>query len=469
MDPDDPVTFHVDLTSAPALVASDEYYLDVSASGSGGAAQWLFHSVDQISPGSAFFAGADSTTSDFWFKTSMLNPVVVGGCVVDQENDQPVDGQVPLDVIPSGTFNDAQEFILSASGDVVVVDVEVVSESGSPSGNLIVRIYDDTQAFVEVEGTVPIPALSANIPQIISVSMPPNFLVGGDTYSIDVSVDTASDLTWARNSALDTYPPGVSFSNGAVQSVDYNFAICVFFDTASLVASVNILKDCGLITIGFLDYGSLIPNTISLEQQLDLQATGSADVEVLISGDDWLDALFAIIMDVGRTHYFLTSGAGYGVTIPLTASDVPLDTIPFGTIQPTFWQLETILNVATFSGFLNQDIFLTFICQVDFLIFTSEPTFSTASTIINPGPGVVVEVQDASFATLVSFTGPVTISIDNDPSAGVAVLGGTTTVNAVAGIATFNDLTIDTVGAGYTLIVEAEAIDPAISLAFDIT
>ena len=86
MNPDDPVTFHVDFTTPPALVAGDGYWLDVSASVPTDA-QWLFHSFDQISPGSAFFAGIDSDPSDFWFKTSMLNPVAVGGCVVDQEND----------------------------------------------------------------------------------------------------------------------------------------------------------------------------------------------------------------------------------------------------------------------------------------------------------------------------------------------------------------------------------------------
>jgi len=480
MVPDDPVTFHVDLTSAPALVAGIDYYLDVSASVPTDA-QWLFHSVDQISPGSAFFAGTDSTTSDFWFKTSMLNPVVVGGCVVDQENDQPVDGQVPLDVISSGTFNDAQDFILSASGDVVVVDVEVVSESGSPPGNLIVRIYDDTKTFVEVEGTVPIPALSPNIPQIISVSMPPNFLVGGDTYSIDVSVDTASDLTWARNSATDTYPPGVSFSNGAGQSADYNFAICVFFDTAALIATVNILADCAVDASGAADFGSLTPGFPSSEEVVTLDVTGSADADIHYNADHWFGIPAGpTIMDVSATAFDTIGSTTYASKTPFPHVSAPivgvgnLGVVSASTLLPTFLQVLPNLLDESFSGFLNQDIFVTFACVIDFLTITGSPDSGLAG---DPVTGMTsVEFRDYLGNVDPSFIGQITLEIDQDSTGGVAVLTCSVCVNgvatlpaAIAGTVVMPaDLVINTPGT-FTFIVQFESTDPFETASFTLT
>ena len=52
------------------------------------------------------------------------------------------------------------------------------------------------------------------------------------------------------------------------------------------------------------------------------------------------------------------------------------------------------------------------------------------------------------------FTGPVTIALRANPTN--AVLGGTRTVNAVAGIATFADLTLNEPGKGYTLVASAD-------------
>jgi len=77
-------------------------------------------------------------------------------------------------------------------------------------------------------------------------------------------------------------------------------------------------------------------------------------------------------------------------------------------------------------------------------------------------------VQDASNATVTSFNGPVTIAIAAGTGIIGAGLGGTVTVNAVNGVATFSDLSIAKAGTGYKLTVSATGIAGATSASFTI-
>lgn len=54
-----------------------------------------------------------------------------------------------------------------------------------------------------------------------------------------------------------------------------------------------------------------------------------------------------------------------------------------------------------------------------------------------------------AFGNVATYSGAVSIAIQTNPAGGT--LGGTLTRNAVAGVATFNDLTIDNAGTGYVL------------------
>lgn len=88
------------------------------------------------------------------------------------------------------------------------------------------------------------------------------------------------------------------------------------------------------------------------------------------------------------------------------------------------------------------------------LVFTQQPTNATAGAAI--APAVVVTAQDAAGNTVTSFTNNVDMSIGTNPASGT--LGGTLTVAAVAGVATFSNLNIDKASAGYTLTATAGAV-----------
>ncbi len=96
------------------------------------------------------------------------------------------------------------------------------------------------------------------------------------------------------------------------------------------------------------------------------------------------------------------------------------------------------------------------------LAFTLEPVSTTAGV----GIPIAVAAQDAHGNTVPSFTGNVTVAIGVNPGGGT--LSGTATVAAVAGVATFSDLSLDGSGLGYTLLATGGGFTPATSAPFDI-
>lgn len=98
------------------------------------------------------------------------------------------------------------------------------------------------------------------------------------------------------------------------------------------------------------------------------------------------------------------------------------------------------------------------------LAFTVQPTDASADVPVSPA--VQVAIRDASGSVVTSATDAVTVMIGTNPAAGT--LSGTTTVNAVAGVASFTDLTIDQAGTGYTLVANSGSLTSATSAAFDI-
>ena len=88
------------------------------------------------------------------------------------------------------------------------------------------------------------------------------------------------------------------------------------------------------------------------------------------------------------------------------------------------------------------------------LVFTAQPSNATAGSTI---PAILVTARDALGNTVPTFTDAVTIGITPGTGVSGATLSGTTTVPAVSGVATFNDLSIDRSAVGYTMTATATA------------
>ena len=96
--------------------------------------------------------------------------------------------------------------------------------------------------------------------------------------------------------------------------------------------------------------------------------------------------------------------------------------------------------------------------------FTLQPTAAAAGSTI---PAFDVSVQDAQTITVDTSTASITVAINSNPGGGT--LSGTTTVAAVNGVATFNDLSIDKAGGGFTLIAFSPGLTAEASAPFTIS
>ena len=111
-------------------------------------------------------------------------------------------------------------------------------------------------------------------------------------------------------------------------------------------------------------------------------------------------------------------------------------------------------------------------------LFTATATAGTASQLVftlNTGggiagapitPGWVIQARDGLGNVVPSFTGAITVALTNGPP--TAVLGGTTTVNAVAGVATFADLTVNFGASSWVLAATSPGLAGVNSAAFSI-
>jgi len=99
--------------------------------------------------------------------------------------------------------------------------------------------------------------------------------------------------------------------------------------------------------------------------------------------------------------------------------------------------------------------------------FTVQPSNTMIRDRITPP--VRVTAFDAFGNMADSFGDTVTIAIGRDPTLLGAHLSGTTTVPAVSGVATFDDLSIDQLGSGYTLVASGPAVSGATSASFNVT
>jgi len=107
------------------------------------------------------------------------------------------------------------------------------------------------------------------------------------------------------------------------------------------------------------------------------------------------------------------------------------------------------------------------------LQFETQPNDALVSDVITgtandtSGPPVTVDIVGSTGNT-VDSSAPVTIALVNPPSnATPATLGGTTTVNAVHGVATFHNLTVDKPNNGYTLVASSSGLTSDTSSSFD--
>ena len=87
-------------------------------------------------------------------------------------------------------------------------------------------------------------------------------------------------------------------------------------------------------------------------------------------------------------------------------------------------------------------------------------TYLPPSSVTAGSPfSLTVAAEDSSGRVVSSFDGSLTLTLVAEPQEGL--LNGDMNLEAVHGIATFSNLTLDTAGSGYSLAVTGQQLTPA--------
>ena len=183
---------------------------------------------------------------------------------------------------------------------------------------------------------------------------------------------------------------------------------------------------------------------------------------------------------VGGTTVTVTSNSTGTTTFSATLGGSPVSAVSIasGASSATFFYGDTkaATPTITVSGSLTSatQVETVLAGAAAKLLFGQQPTNTARGATITPA--VTVQVLD-QFANLTTSTASVVIAIGNNAGLlGLGVLYGTTTKNAVAGVVTYSNLSIDGAilgiggkGTGYTLVVTSTGLAGATSAPFNIT
>src|SRR5213079_3150969 len=279
----------------------------------------------------------------------------------------------------------------------------------------------------------PVPGFTGNVTVVLG-SNPGGSTLGGTTTVATVNgVASFSTLTLDKTGtsyALTATASGLSPATSSGFSITPGAAAQLVFGTEPGTTVANRLITPALKVRALDVLGNLVPGfTGSVTVALGTNPGGA-----ILSGTTPVAAVsgvatfFDLSLNKTGTGYTLTASASGFAAVTSTAFDI----IPGTTTQ---------------------------------LAFTVQPSNTVAGAAISPA--VQVSALDAAGNPVPSFTGSVTVALGSNP--GGSTLGGTTTVAAVNGVASFSPLTLDKTGTGYALTATAAGLNPATSDGFNIT
>lgn len=189
-----------------------------------------------------------------------------------------------------------------------------------------------------------------------------------------------------------------------------------------------------------------------------------------------LDAQGNAVQGVTVT-FTVTSGGGTIGDVNGSGTSVAIATDASGNATVTSWTLGPALGINSVSAAANHSgggplagSPVSFMATAQAgaaatLVFRQQPGNAVAGTAITPAVTVVVEDQNGNPITSSAIT--VSLSFGNNPGSGT--LSGTTSATPVNGVVTFSNLSVDRVGAGYTLVARAAGLTDVSSAQFDVT
>ena len=300
------------------------------------------------------------------------------------------------------------------------------------------------------------------------VVQPSNVVAGvAISPSIQVAIQDASGrtVTYATNTitlAIGTNPPGngtlsgslavgpvagvASFSTVSIDKVGTGYTLTA--SAASLTgvtsATFNVIP-ASLVISGLptsVTAGTTQNITVTAKDGLGNTATGYTGTVAFTSTDG------QAVLPSNYTYV----GADNGVH----TFSVTLKTAGSKSVTAT----DTVTSAITVSA--SSTVAAAAAAKLGFIV---QPSNVVANASISPS--IQVAIQDAFGNTATGSTDPVTLAIGTNPGSGT--LSGTLPVTAIAGIATFSNISINNMGTGYTLVASATGLTSETSTTFNVT
>ena len=176
-------------------------------------------------------------------------------------------------------------------------------------------------------------------------------VVGQGTFTTGTAGTTATTINGPETSAFD------SAGNLWVADELNNRALKYPATISQVTGQLTVIGNtCGINVVSGapINYGSLTSGSISTEQTVVLQNTGTTSGTLSAHGTDWLDGSSTSKILVGNTKFSTSTGIAYASKTALTTSDQTIGTINPTPNLSTFWQVQVNLISSSFSGSLTQ-------------------------------------------------------------------------------------------------------------------
>ncbi len=360
-------------------------------------------------------------------------------------------------------------FQFPTNADAITVTLEVPLSASAPASgetfSLVMQYKDPAGNVVFTGGPTPVtvppaPPAGSGPPAPTSVQIPVTYVGPGST-ATSVSLAPASvvlgpgetrQLTATARDASGAVVPNapVAFSTTVPPSI--------FTVSAGGLVTAGSARGSGTVTARLAS-----GQTATTEVEVRLPASALA-----VTGGGGQTARSRTLLPTPVTARVTAADGGpvAGVAVSFTvasgggsvsAATVATDATGTASVR---WTLGDLVGAQTLTvsapGLAPQTVTATATAPVaTFLRLDAAPTVGRVGQALGP---VTVSVLDETRTLLSTFTGPVTVALAATPAPPTgAVLGGTTTVNAVAGVATFSTLTLSPPGT-YALRVTSSAL-----------
>ncbi|HLB35510.1 MAG TPA: hypothetical protein VJL31_02995, partial [Gemmatimonadales bacterium] len=345
----------------------------------------------------------------------------------------------------------------TAAGSSAAVTLAIAAGTGVPGAALLGTTTRNAVAGVATFDDLRIDSVGTNYRLVATATG----LTEATSGTFDVTVGAIASVTITPS--LDTLPRlgDTTRFSALARDAGNNVVPGAIFTWSTSDNAVAIVDAAGLATAVGAGTALVIAETGGLADTATLVVGQTAASVVISPAADTATAL-------GDTLQFTAQAFDAGSNPIAVAVVVWISTDPLVAVVDTGGRAVAVANgtaqiIALADGVADTATVLVSQIATQ-LAFTFQPTNTATGDTITPP--VVVVFQDARSKVVTTATDSVFIALADNPAG--ATLFGRTRVQAVAGVATFDSLSLDNIGAGYTLQATAVSFPPITSAPFDI-